>query len=381
MRTASFRGLEFDWEEAPITFGRQTSTHLYPDRVNKNGVVAESRAPYVEDPCAKARTLHMTAVFIGPNCEADASDFRKACEAPGPGRLVHPIEGELDAICETGSQVIDQTSNIARLDLSFQEAGQADLAATRGLIDLSDDAITAALAMALARLVWAMNLAAYLEGMPAAMIESVRQAIASVESTIKSLMSPAFASQIKGSIGALGLQVASLVATPAELAHAWSGVFEGMDASDLLRIVPSLASQGGALTPAGATTDLLIIGTAATACTAALAVPGESDVDARALGSRLSKTLLAAAALASCPDQRADLVSMAATTTAALNDLAGTLPQLRVVNVPRPTPLLALIADLFPGQDPERAALAIMRRNPTANAMFVPAGRLEVVNA
>jgi prophage DNA circulation protein len=381
MRTASFRGIEFDWEEAPLAFGRQTAVHQYPDRVNRNGVVAESRPAYIEDPTTKVRTLRLVALFTGPNCESDADALRDACDAPGPGRLVHPILGEMDAICDAGTQSIDQTSNVARLELSFQEAGRADLAAERSVEGVADDATTEAIAEAAARAQAAWNAAQSIAGTLTDCLDVVTAGLAAIETAWRRAASPELAATIKGRVGALGLQAASLVATPADLATQWVGIFEGAPAVDVLRLAPTIGTLTSDNAAAAADADLLTTATVAAACTAALAAPGESDVDARSMADRLNTTILALAAAATSPDQRAGLVAMAAATSTALDSLAGTLPRLKVINLTRPVPLLVLVADLFPGQDPEAAALTILRRNAHANALVVPPGRLEVVNA
>lgn len=381
MRTASFRGVTFDWIEAPLTFGRETADHRYPDKVNKNGVVTESRSAYIEDPTAKIRVIHMIAVYIGPDCETQAGELRNMCDRPGPGKLVHPTLGEMDAICESGSLDVNQETFVARLDLSFKETGFADLKADKSTISIAEDASARALADALAYAQAAWNMAQAIAGAPAAILDSISAGMRQAQALVKSIASPALASQLKGRIGALGMQVGSLAATPEDLADQWSAVFEGLSPADIARMASALGATTSPLTPAGAYQDLLSTATVATACRAAVANPGESDFDARTLGRRLTAAILASAALASTPEHRAGLIGMAAATATALDEIAGSMPRLRVINLVRATPLLCLVADLCPGQDPERAALAILRRNPTCNALFMPAGRLEVVNA
>jgi len=381
MRQASFRGVDFSWVDAPRQFGRNTAEHVYPDRVDSDGNAVESRPPWVEDPSGRVRTFPMTVVFVGDDCETQADKFVAACETPGPGRLVHPILGELDAICETGSQTIDQTNGEARLEVTFKECGRADLAAEQSTATSVPSASLAAAVRAAAHARAMLNRAASMAESIATATDVLTDAMATVRDIMVAVGSPALASTIKGRVIALTASAAALAETPEDIADAWDTLFADTSSADCMASIADLSAVTSTDEYGDAVAQAIVISTAGAACNAAIANPGETNLDADAQASALTASLITAADLAHTPDQRADLVGLASVSASALRRIAGTLPRVEVITIRRPTPLLTLVADLFPGQDPERAALAILRRNPRVNALFVPAGTLEVVNA
>ena len=88
--SGSFRGAAFRLDSYQTAIGRRADTREYPLR----------NIPQSEDLGRKARRFAFTAYVLGPDWEAERDELLNACEADGPGLLVHPFHGEHLVVCE-----------------------------------------------------------------------------------------------------------------------------------------------------------------------------------------------------------------------------------------------------------------------------------------
>lgn len=114
MRTPSFRGVEFRLEVAGLGTGRRNSEKEYP----------KSDIPFDEDMGRRARRWPITGYVIGPFYFAARDALIAACEAEGPGTLVHPTLGEFQATCDAcNMSESKERGGIATFEMLFVEAG------------------------------------------------------------------------------------------------------------------------------------------------------------------------------------------------------------------------------------------------------------------
>lgn len=114
-RTASFRGAEFHVEAHDAEFGRRTVVHEFPGRDQ----------PGNEDLGRMARAFTVEGYVVGDDYARRRDGLIEACEAEGPGQLVHPYLGELTVQCT--SLKVRETSGegrMCRLAMTFEEAGE-----------------------------------------------------------------------------------------------------------------------------------------------------------------------------------------------------------------------------------------------------------------
>ncbi len=114
LQPASFRGVQFHYEDVDRSFGRRVKTHEYPG----------GNEPYHEDLGARTETISITAYVLGTDHLNKASALRDAINKPGPGTLVHPFYGEIQAVAlETSERFSTREGGIARFSLRFERAG------------------------------------------------------------------------------------------------------------------------------------------------------------------------------------------------------------------------------------------------------------------
>jgi prophage DNA circulation protein len=159
LRTASFRGLPFVVTETPFSVGRRLQVHEYPFK----------ELPWVEDLGRKARRYGFTGFLInsriygGGDVYAQRDAMRAACEAAGPGTLIHPSLGSLQVACEDA--VFTEKAamgGVVAVQFTFFEAGQREFPtvtpATQGLTaSAASSAKTAAQASHLTRILAAIK--------------------------------------------------------------------------------------------------------------------------------------------------------------------------------------------------------------------------------
>lgn len=380
MRPASFRGIEFLWREIAIEGGRAAVTHVYPDATDDKGEVTASRDPWVEDPSRLPRVMPCVAVFLGPNEDAAAARFIEALERPGPGTLVHPIYGERQAVCGPYRLVHDQTQGAVNVEVTFHESGSAGLVAevdTTAAAPSQIDLVAAQVAGYYADVQSAIGFAGAVVTSAITAAESV---LTEAESALRLVAAPDLAANVKGRLLGLQTRLASLIATPANLVDAWREVFVGLPTQDAIGVHAALLAATLETEPIKVATQATL--RAASLCaagTAALEADYQADRDARELAARYADAARDGALLAPTPEVAGYLWGLGASISAALDKAAGRLPTVRTITLASPTPLGVLVADLY--ADPERGANLILARNPTANALIVPAGDVEVVGA
>lgn len=115
IRQASFRGVPFNVHGAQANFGRRTVTHEYPQRDK----------PYIEDLGKAAREFTIQAFVVGDDYFAKRDRLSGALEQGGPGTLVHPFYGSLNASVK--SFTVTESSReggMASFAITFFESGE-----------------------------------------------------------------------------------------------------------------------------------------------------------------------------------------------------------------------------------------------------------------
>ena len=113
--TGFFRGVPFRIDSYETTVGRRGEVHEYPLR----------NLPNAEDLGRKARRFNFAAYIMGPGYDLVRDALINACEADGPGQLIHPFHGTHTVLCETGSVSESRQGGrrMAIFNLSFVEHG------------------------------------------------------------------------------------------------------------------------------------------------------------------------------------------------------------------------------------------------------------------
>ena len=112
---ASFRGEPFGVEAHDAASGRRVVPHEYPGRDR----------PWTEDLGARARAWSVRGFVVGPDYDRARDALVRACNAPGPGTLVHPYLGTIEVLCEECVQSErSDTAGVARFQLRFVDAGE-----------------------------------------------------------------------------------------------------------------------------------------------------------------------------------------------------------------------------------------------------------------
>lgn len=135
-RQASFRGAIFYVDSVDSQFGRRVVTHQYPDR----------DTPYSEDLGRDAREFGVTGYLVGPDYQRARDALIEACEAGGPGELVHPYMGALMVVVSGKITVRErrQDGGYCEVSLRFVEDGENQFPAaiinTGTAVDRASDA-------------------------------------------------------------------------------------------------------------------------------------------------------------------------------------------------------------------------------------------------
>ena len=113
--SGSFRGARFRVDSYSTEIGRRADVREYPLR----------NIPQAEDLGRKARRFQFTAYVLGGAWEADRDELLNACEADGPGTLVHPFHGEHEVVCESCTVCESRSGGVryCAFELAFVEAG------------------------------------------------------------------------------------------------------------------------------------------------------------------------------------------------------------------------------------------------------------------
>jgi prophage DNA circulation protein len=110
----SFRGVPFLITSAPRQIGRRQEMHEYPGR----------DTPWTEDLGRSGRRWQIECFVIGPDYDLARNALEAALEKPGPGTLIHPYLGTLQASAGVAT-VVDSTAEggMASFSIPFLEAG------------------------------------------------------------------------------------------------------------------------------------------------------------------------------------------------------------------------------------------------------------------
>ena len=135
----SFRGAQFRIEVAGQAGGRRNVTHEFPER----------DVPYTEDRGRRARRWQITGYIV---CGPTLPDYRPgrdallaACEAGGPGTLVHPTLGSMQVNLDTYSMSeTRERGGMATFEMQFSEAGDINGAVTAATVNTQAAASSAA---------------------------------------------------------------------------------------------------------------------------------------------------------------------------------------------------------------------------------------------
>ena len=113
-----FRGARFRVDSYQTDTGRRADVREYPLR----------NIPQAADMGRKARRFKFTAYVLGDGYEAARVALLNACEADGPGTLIHPFHGEHVVMCEDCTVSESRADGIyyATFELGFVEAGSFD---------------------------------------------------------------------------------------------------------------------------------------------------------------------------------------------------------------------------------------------------------------
>src|SRR5215472_18763971 len=116
--SGSFRGARFRVDSYSTEIGRRADVREYPLR----------NIPQAEDLGRKARRFQFTAYVLGDGWEFARDELLNACEADGPGLLVHPFHGEHEVVCESCTVSESRVGGVryCAFELGFVEAGEYD---------------------------------------------------------------------------------------------------------------------------------------------------------------------------------------------------------------------------------------------------------------
>ena len=117
---ASFRGVPFKVEDGGRTAGRRVAQFEFP----------KSDTPYAEDMGRAARRWQITGYVIGDDYIAQRDALLDACDADGPGILIHPTLGAVNVMCgPVSSHESRLRGGIAVFEMLFIERGKVPSAA------------------------------------------------------------------------------------------------------------------------------------------------------------------------------------------------------------------------------------------------------------
>ena len=388
LRDASYRGVPFLYDSTGGAYGRRHARHEYPGR----------DLPFMEDMGRKPREHTIEAFLLEPGHLAAAAPLIEACEAEGPGTLVHPYWGSLQVVC-TGcrQRFTTREGGMASFTLTFVEAGENRYPTSR----VDTGVLVAASAAAMARAVQTDFEDAFsVDGHPgfvaAAAAAVAAEAVAAVEAALagqvpagedRAAFEVAVAAiDVETAVqdaGQLAADMAALMAAPREAGivptmEAFAAV---MDFGGSLAAVPQTTATRQVQAANQAALVSLARRTALTeAARAAAETTFETYEDAIAARDDLADRLDAEMATAG-DDVFAGLQDLRAAVVRDVTARAPSLPRL-VTHVPAATrPALCVAHDLY-GDEPEELierAAEIAARNRIRHPAFIVPAALEVL--
>lgn len=249
LRQASFRGVEFHYEDLGRDFGRRVKRHEYPGRDE----------PYHEDLGADTDAIRINAYVLEPDHMAKADRLRDALLKKGTGTLVHPYWGEITVVfLSAGEQISTREGGMVRFNLRFERAGPnrnpSSRVDTASLVDTRAAEIDTA---AISNFTTSFDV----DGAPGWIADSAEEDLGAVLDTTDLTLGDAVnaagdAADFAFQVADIRANAATLIRNPATLATRLSTTLGSMSGvSPMLK----LASDGFGLTTIAATTPTRLI--------------------------------------------------------------------------------------------------------------------------
>lgn len=222
LQPGSFRGVPFFIDAANSQVGRRTVLHEYPLRDD----------PFPEDMGRKAREFTIEAIVIGPDYFKARDALEAALQMPGPGTLVHPYRGTMEASLLPPARISEsiQQGGMARFSLTFVEAGKNQQpnarADTRSLVDMAASNATTAISDDFAKVFSVADLPEFVES---SALDIARDALAALDAVRAGLI-PDLSILAEYSSAAFGVSNAlgALIRSPADLAGNFLSLVQGL---------------------------------------------------------------------------------------------------------------------------------------------------------
>lgn len=121
LQPASFRNVPFKVAGHELSGGRRIAKHEFAMR----------DTPYAEDMGRKSKDFSVDAYIVGDDYMTGRDALMRACDAFGPGELIHPYYGTISVNCD-GFTLRETSSEgrICRFTLKFVESGQSETPAS-----------------------------------------------------------------------------------------------------------------------------------------------------------------------------------------------------------------------------------------------------------
>ena len=110
LQPASWRGVGFAVSTSTVRRGRRVAVHEYPWR---NDV-------WVEDLGLGVRSVSFSGFVVGDDCFAQRDALLDACEAEGPGELVHPSLGSISVTLVTPAEATERKDLGRAVEVAFE---------------------------------------------------------------------------------------------------------------------------------------------------------------------------------------------------------------------------------------------------------------------
>jgi prophage DNA circulation protein len=112
LKTASYKGVAFDFQDVSDQVGNAIARHEYPNRPGAD----------LEDMGRQARVIELKAVFLGADGLARRDALLKKIEEGGTDALIHPVWGTIQCQCEMANVRHSHSGrDYCEIDLRFTE--------------------------------------------------------------------------------------------------------------------------------------------------------------------------------------------------------------------------------------------------------------------
>jgi len=394
VRKASFRGAEFHVEGHDLDAGRRGQTHIYPGRDKS----------YREDLGRAPRGFTVQGFVVGDDYIAQRDAIISACEAEGPGQLVHPDYGTIQVSCL--SVRVSSSSREGRtvaLSFVFEESGElkfpsagtdsrtkveslslsAESASVSSFLSKYDvsgfpEFVATSTAVVVTRLfdqvlpsVTTTEFRDYFDSFSAGLDTTVFDS-AGLSSGVLEIMQ-AIRTGLDGSTDAILLGDAR----PAQARTVLTGLTSfGAEVPDVPRATPSRIQESTNMT---STASLIRRVAFAENARELVVTPFDSNSAAVAAMADFSDRIDVEFFASDLSDS--EFLAMSNLHAAVVEDLttrAGGLPVIRTVQVKEPTPALVLAYNLY--EDSNRSADIVARNNVSHPGFVPPASNIEVLS-